>query len=150
MAIRYVDELGTTGIPAVGSQALGSVAETGRLRFVERTYTMVGTESNADYINICKLYKGEKVYANLSDVLCTVDIAGASTTLDIGDDDASGSDTRYASQIDVAAVGRDAFDETTINYTITEDSCWLRASFAVVNTPAAGGKIVFRVAIREA
>jgi len=148
MATKYVDSLGTTGIPAVGDQLLGSKTSSGNIRFVTEKYTMDGTESNADFINICKLHKGEMVLTHLSDVVVTADIAGASTTLDIGDDDGSGSDTRYATQLDVAAVGRDALDEYPV-YEITEEGSWLRASFAVINTPAEGGVIWFRIAIRR-
>lgn len=149
MAIFYPDELGTTGIPAVGDQVQASRFDAGNLRFVDATYTMVGTETASDYIRVCKLRKGEAVIPYLSAVVSLVDVAGASTTLDIGDDDGSGSDTRYASQLDVAAVGADTFDEIGSDLHVITEDCWLLASFAVVNTPAAGGKLNFRVVIRR-
>lgn len=149
MATLYANYLGTTGIPAVGDQQQGSRSDRGQIRYIDVLYTMLGTETTNDTIRIAKLYAGEKVLGQFSDVDVEVDLAGASTTLNIGDDDGSGDADRYATLLAVAAVGRVAFDELhfTAEKIITED-CWLTAAFAVLNTPIAGGKIRFRVAVR--
>ena len=147
MATLYVDRLGTTGSPAVGDHLPASKNVSGNIRLITETYTMTGSETSNDTIRIAPLYKGERVMTNLSQVVVTSDIAGASTTLNIGDDDGSGDADRYATLLDVAAPGRDAFDEFPV-YEITED-CWLTAAFAVLNTPIEGGVIKFDVAVRR-
>lgn len=148
MATLYVDRFGTTGIPAVRNHPNASKHQSGKIRYITEPYTMKGSETNADIIRISPLYAGEMVLTHLSDVVVTSDIAGASTTLHIGDTDGSGDVDRYATSLDVAAPGRDAFDEFPVRE-ITED-CWLTANFPVLNTPIEGGVIWFRVAVRGA
>jgi hypothetical protein len=148
MSKKYVDELGSTGIKAVGDQPLASRFDHGCLRFVDATYTMVGTEAANDTIKICDLKKGETVIPHLSTVSVHSDPAGASSTLDIGDDDGSGDADRYATAISIAAVANSAFDETTVDLHPVSEDCELVALFKVLNTPVAGGKLNFRVCIR--
>ena len=149
MASKYVSSLNGTLTPAVGDQPIASQSSRGMLRYIDELYEMDGTESDADVIYIARLYAGEKVLAQLSDIDIEVDLAGASTTLNIGDTDGSGDQDRYATVLDASAAARVAFDEThkAAEHVITED-CWLTAKFAVINTPAAAGQVRFRVVVR--
>jgi len=148
MSGKYVDELGSTGIKAVGDQPLASRYCMGNLRFVDATYTMLGAEAADDTITVCNLRKGETVIPHLSTLAVHSDPAGASSTMDIGDDDGSGDADRYGTAMSIAAVANVPFDETTVDLHPVSEDCSLIALFKVLNTPVAGGKLNFRVCIR--
>ena len=121
-----------------------------RVQFAEIAYTMLGTEAAADVINLCKLPEGAKIVPGLSNV--TGDGIATTATMDIGDtDDTTAADVdRYADGLDVAAAGTDLFSAIAgvaqlTPYALQKDAI-ITATFATLNTPVAGKKLLFRIA----
>lgn len=123
----------------------------GELRLIDVTYTFTGDEVADENIILAPLHVGEKVIPHLSQIDVEVDWSGAGGTIDVGDDDGSGDDDRYATALAAAAVGRVVFDEThlTAEHVITEE-CNLIASLSAVGTVAAGGRVRFMVVVARA
>lgn len=145
MASLYADQYIT---PYRAATAVSAVKIRGEIRMIDVTYTMVGTEATDDNIYLARLHPGEKVMPQLSDVVVEVDL-GTTATIDVGDTNGSpDDDDYYATALACSSVGRVAFDELagTSERLITEE-CDLIASFASLVTPAAGGRIRFRVAV---
>lgn len=119
----------------------------GDVRAVLRTYTMLGTEAENDVIRVVKLPAGTQILPLLSKVKAGGTVA-ATATMDVGDEDGSGDDDRYATNLNIAAAGIDAFNADPL-YTLTEDT-WITATFDTLSTITEGTVITFLILYRSA
>lgn len=126
-----------------------------KLFFAVIAYTMLGTEAQGDFLNLCKLPQGAEIDPTVSTV--TGDGIATTATLDIGDDDVLGVGTtadadRYADGLDVAAAGIDLFSANACAarltpYALGADSIII-CEFKTLVTPVAGKKLLFRIGYR--
>lgn len=123
--------------------------------FADIAYTMLGTEAQGDFLNLCKLPQGAVIDPTLSSVVG--DGVATTCTIDIGDDDvlgvgAAADADRYADGLDVAAAGVDQFDANAcaarlVPYALGADSI-IVMEWKTLATPVAGKKLLFRIAYR--
>lgn len=117
------------------------------LRFVQVTYTLLGTEANTETVDIANLVKGEIVVPELSYVVN--EDCGTALTITIGDDDTTADADRYATAINLGSASTTRLSGGVASltpYALTGD-CYLKATFGSVNTLTAGAKITFKIAI---
>ena len=119
-------------------------------------YTADGTEANGDVIDILKVEPGDVLISYQSAVVSSGLGSGVTCTLNIGDTDGSGDADRYATALDVAAVGRDLFDEnpnTTLTGKTSDDApSYYRATIAGLgsgDTMAVGETLTFWMAVNR-
>ena len=120
-------------------------------------YTLNGDEAAGDVIRLFKLSKGCMIIPELSRLFTLLD-AGASMTVDVGDEDAEApspwvdSDAdRYADGLDAGAEGVDVFASgaaSTQRYTLASQ-CWITATLATLSTPSDEGVIDFEIVYLE-
>lgn len=124
-------------------------------RTFEFVYTMLGTETAGDVINLVKLPLGAIVDPTLSTVVN--DGAATTLTIDVGDDDVLGVGTaadadRYCDGISVASAGITRFDSIAsaarlTPYALGGDAA-ITLTWATVGTPVAAKKLTFRIVYR--
>ena len=131
----------------------------GDVLFATSTYTFVGTEANADEINIVKLREGSTVIPHLCQIICNFDTGDETLDLSIGDDDATTAvdPDRYSvlQAVDAAGVGVEAFAFSFATaaagltpYELQADS-WIQALLAGEANTAADDSITFLIAYRS-
>ena len=118
----------------------------GVLRIKKATYNMTGSEAANDVVNLFKLPEGAEVVKTGSFVKAVGTIA-VTCTVDIGDDDPTADPDRYATALDVAAAGLDAFDEEPV-HTLTQESN-IQLLFKTLATPGSTGVLHVYVAYRS-
>jgi hypothetical protein len=147
----YTDQAALQNDPQIGNRAQG-LKITGIVLFATTIYTMLGTEAAAEKVRLFKLPPRAMVDPTLSSVVSN-GVAGVACTVDIGDDDdegvgAAADPDRYADGLDVAAAGIDQFSSIAaaarLTPYVTSKECWCELTFATLNTPTAGGKLVVR------
>lgn len=118
---------------------------TPRVTIARYTYTMLGTEAAGEKINLGRLNQGATVMTHLSKLTSTG--IGTTCTADVGDDDPTAVQARYAAGANIAAANaRVIFDAagtpvaSVVPYTVLQD-CWLILTFVTLTVPVAGGKI---------
>lgn len=104
-------------------------------------YTMLGTESAAETVLLCRVPKRYKLLEDLSNV--ANDGMATTATIDVG---TSTTADRYADGLDTAAAGRDAFGVTgddTVDNSVESDEAdsYVILTFATLATPVAGKKV---------
>jgi hypothetical protein len=112
-------------------------------------YTIVGTESATDLINIIKLPAGARVLTGLS--YCEAENPGTALVLDIGDDDASTAvdPDRYCDALTLSSGGNVAFNASgtvaaaeLAPVTLGSDS-WIQATVMTATSLTAAQTIRF-------
>jgi len=145
MADLYTDVGTIQNAPHVGDAFNSAQRAAGKVRAVTAVITL-DAASIADVIKICKLRKGDEVIGGW----VTNAALGASTTLNLGDTDGSGSATRYLDATATSSAARTEFPAAgktaNVPYTIT-GACWLQA---VLAGGAASGKVIYTVLIARA
>lgn len=150
MATKNSDIYAKQADPRLGNRNAG-IKEAGHLLYLIATYTMLGTEAAGDKINIGKL-PGCIIDPSHSTVVG--DGVATTATLDVGDDDVAGvgaaaDGDRYADGLDVAAAGVDRFDSIAAAARLTPYALGagsiIIGTFATLDTPVAGKKLVFRI-----
>jgi hypothetical protein len=134
--------------PRFGNRADG--LDKGPIILITTIYTMLGTEAANDLVNIAKIPARCRPIPELSHVIG--DGIATTATLDVGDtDDTDAADPdRYADGLNVAAAGTDQFSGGVASLTpyTTQKECWLQGKFATMNTPVAGKKLTFKIAVQ--
>jgi hypothetical protein len=141
--------------PTMANRLTSPQALSLNVRLFEFVYTMLGTETAADIINLVKLPLGAIIVPGLSSV--TTDGIATTATIDVGDDDvlgvgAAADPDRYADGLNVAAAGVDLFDANACAARLTPYALGADAvitlTWATMDTPVAGRKLTFRIAYR--
>lgn len=127
-----------------------------RSKVITAVYTMTGSEAANDAIYIARIPSGAVV--NPVDGNVASEAVASTCTLSVGDTDTQAgtvayNPARYSGALNIAA------GNTTVGFpfsggtallspaAITDDCPWLIATFATLNTPVAGKKIVFRIKV---
>lgn len=126
----YSDDFTSRNLPA--STPLGNKL-TGDLYQAATSYTMTGDEAANDLVKLFTLPVGAEVQ-KIGSYTKTVGTAAATLTIDIGDTTTA---DRYASALDVAAAGVDAFDEDPL-FAITTATQDVYLKFKTLSTPGTG------------
>jgi len=108
----------------------------GKLRALYRSYNMTGAEAANDVVVLGQLPAGAIVIKPGSFVKAVGTIASV-CTIDIGDDNGTPDPDRYATALDVAAAGVDAFDEDPL-YRLTAQAN-IKLLFKTLTTPGSTG-----------
>jgi hypothetical protein len=122
-----------------------------RVRVVQATMELPAVDANS-LINICKLYKGDRVLMNSFVIF---DDLGNGCSLDIGDTDTAGEGAaadidRYADGIDTSSAGIFVFNSVAtcidkVPYEVGEE-CWLQGK---VLGAGSEGTLVFTIFIAQ-
>lgn len=127
----YADGI-TRATPLPAETPLGS-KETGGVWQLAKDYTMTGDEVANDLVFLGNLPVGAEVQ-KVGSYVRTVGTAAATLTVDIGDTTTA---DRYATALDVAAAGVDAFDEDPL-FTVTSATQGVYLKFKTLSTPGTG------------
>lgn len=110
-------------------------SDDGNLKLAHWSYTMTGDEAENETLVLGKLPAGSMIMKDGSFVVATGTIA-STCTIDVGDNDGSGSVDRYASNLNVAAAGTDVFSAQPL-YELTEEASII-VTFDTLSTPGTG------------
>lgn len=110
-------------------------SDDGNLKLAHWSYTMTGDEAENETLVLGKLPAGSMIMKTGSFVVATGTVA-ATCTIDVGDDDGSGSVDRYAANLNVAAAGTDAFSAEPL-YELTDEASII-VTFDTLSTPGTG------------
>lgn len=127
-----------------------------RTKTLTAVYTMTGNEAANDAIYIARVPQGSYVEPVSGNV--AAEAVATTCTLQVGDTDTNGgtqayNPARYSAALNIAAGNTTVgfpFSGGTVLLTpapIGDDWPWLLATFATLDTPVAGKKIVFRIRI---
>lgn len=148
----YTDQGALVNNPVIGNRAQG-LKLTGIVLFATTIYTALGTEAAGEKVRLFKLPPRAMVDPTISSIVN--DGFATTATVDIGDDDDEGVGAaadvdRYADGLDIAAAGIDRYSDIAaaarLTPYVTSKECWCEMTFATLNTPVAGKKIVNRTA----
>ena len=134
--------------PTLGNRQVRGLHTLGGLAYIERVYTLLGTETASDFINICPNFPE----MNLIPHLCAIDAENPGTALviDIGDaDDAD----KYADGLTLSSGGTVLFsanaaaqkNDPVITVDDTAQGDWIVADIQTATSLTAGQKIRFRM-----
>lgn len=148
MATTYSDQAALQNDPKMGNRA-AAVQTSGDIRVADVVYTLTGSESATDLINIVKLPAGCRLITALSSV--EAENPGTALVLDIGDDDTTADADRYCDALTLSSGGRVDFSASgtvaaaeLAGHTLAAAS-WIQATVMTATSLTASQKLRFTI-----